>query len=163
MRYKITISQDISDWKINNRRLAIHARIKEIVNTLLKNMRRRRQIETGYFRSPREFNEAEDGGGVYRSRTGDFCIANAALWPSELIPRIDHRSFACKDIAYFRFGIPRTEEIFFTGKSLLSDPVDTHAGMIRHVACREGRPAPFNGRQTRNFPTFASNCCHESS
>ena len=26
--------------------------------------------------------------GVYRSRTGDFCIANAALWPSELIPPI---------------------------------------------------------------------------
>lgn len=68
------------------------------------------------------------GGGVYRSRTGDFCIANAALWPSELIPRIDHRSVTCKDIAYFRFGIPRTEEIFFTGKSLLSDPVVTHAG-----------------------------------
>lgn len=68
------------------------------------------------------------GGGVYRSRTGDFCIANAALWPSELIPRIDRRSVACKDIAYFRFGIPRTEEIFFTGKSLFSDLIDTHAG-----------------------------------
>ena len=25
--------------------------------------------------------------GVYRSRTGDLCIANAALWPTELIPQ----------------------------------------------------------------------------
>jgi hypothetical protein len=25
--------------------------------------------------------------GVYRNRSGDLCNANAALWPSELIPR----------------------------------------------------------------------------
>ena len=60
MWYKITISPDISDWKINNQRLTIHARIKEIVNTLLKNMGQRMQIETECFRKPREFNEAED-------------------------------------------------------------------------------------------------------
>ena len=45
-------------------------------------------------------------GGVYRSRTGDLCIANAALWPTELIPQENHLA-GCKDITIYhlRFTI----------------------------------------------------------